>query len=372
MTTQAQIVAKSPTDRGKTQDQEDTTAHVSPRSKELVIGIVGYAGAGCSTVAKKLRDFLHESGYEVHYIKLSKLIEARADPGQVPAVEDGVDEGKQKLERACRLQDIGDALRKKHGNYAIASLSTKSIIETRGQVERGQSKLAFILDCIKHNEEVTLLRRVYDQSFRLIAVHCQRTERESRLIGDYRSMAKYKGAEKEKVLEYMNRDEEDKKRLFGQHVRDAFYLADYFLDNNRKTTDAVRLNSDIERFIDLLLGRNLIRPDLHEVGMYHAHTAALKSACLSRQVGAALEVHGKIVATGTNEVPKFGGGVYGSGERPDNRCFAWDWKSDGVTFKGCHNTRRKRLLRENIVAWLADNFSAQLGHGLIMAHPNSY
>ncbi len=59
--------------------------------------------------------------------------------------------------------------------------------------------------------------------------------------------------------------------------------------------------------------------------MHHAHSAQLRSACLSRQVGAALvDSNGNIIATGTNEVPKAGGGVYGTafdGEiSADNRC----------------------------------------------------
>ncbi len=46
--------------------------------------------------------------------------------------------------------------------------------------------------------------------------------------------------------------------------------------------------------------------------MHDAYSAGLRSACLSRQVGAALmDDEGNIIATGTNEVPKAGGGVYG-------------------------------------------------------------
>lgn len=46
--------------------------------------------------------------------------------------------------------------------------------------------------------------------------------------------------------------------------------------------------------------------------MHHAHSARVRSACLSRQVGAALVgADGTVVSTGTNEVPRAGGGVYG-------------------------------------------------------------
>ncbi len=46
--------------------------------------------------------------------------------------------------------------------------------------------------------------------------------------------------------------------------------------------------------------------------MYHAYGARMRSACLSRQVGAALmDKKGNVLSTGTNEVPRAGGGVYG-------------------------------------------------------------
>ena len=64
--------------------------------------------------------------------------------------------------------------------------------------------------------------------------------------------------------------------------------------------------------------------------MFHAHGARMRSSCLSRQVGAALlDRGGNLLATGTNEVPRAGGGVYGgvfdgySDVDPnDHRCFS--------------------------------------------------
>lgn len=43
--------------------------------------------------------------------------------------------------------------------------------------------------------------------------------------------------------------------------------------------------------------------------MYSAYAASLQSACLSRQVGAALlDDEGNLLAVGKNDVPKSGGG----------------------------------------------------------------
>lgn len=343
---------------------------LSPTSHELVVGVVGYAGAGCSAAARRLEALLSLKDYNVHIIKLSSLIERQFDEGRVPPLVDGgARRGISKLKRACALQDLGDELRATYGARAVAALAVREIKKIRGPATPGEQKIAFVLDSLKHADEVDLLRRVYDLSFRLIAVHCERTERENRLIGDGRSVAKYSGADKVDVIGYMERDEKDKARAHGQQVRDAFYRADFFIDNNAKSHDGENLTDDLDRFINLLLGAGLVRPTKGERAMYHAHAAALQSSCLSRQVGAALTTEdGTLVSTGTNDVPKFGGGVYDEASEPDCRCFAWEWSDGQIKFSGCHNDRKKNALRKDISRWLAEQLSDDLAFA---AHPKS-
>lgn len=95
--------------------------------------------------------------------------------------------------------------------------------------------------------------------------------------------------------------------------------------------------------------------------MYHAHTAALQSSCLSRQVGAALiHTDGTVVSTGTNDVPKYGGGVYDEDTNPDYRCSKWEWTDGVINFRGCHNQRKKNELKSEIAKWLADEFVTEV------------
>jgi deoxycytidylate deaminase len=341
--------------------------NVSPLSKELVVGLVGYAGAGCTTAAKRLHIILHEAGYTVHRIKMSELIRSFWHKEAIPDLEDGPGEGASKLARATRLQDLGDQLRSVSGGHALSSLAIGKILELRGVLAAGENKIAYIIESLKHRDEVDLLRRVYDQSFRLLAVHCDRPTRESRLIGDQLSSAKYAGVSSSAVRDFMDRDEKDSTYNLGQQVRDAFYLADYFIDNNTHSANGANITSDAKRFAHLVLGTGLIRPTSDERAMYHAHAAALQSSCLSRQVGAALvSSDGRILSTGTNDVPRFGGGVYSEGDKPDHRCHAWVWDPQNQKFTGCHNDRRKEGLRHDIGAWIAATFSEKLAE---LAHP---
>ncbi|KTS08061.1 hypothetical protein SB2_17810 [Methylobacterium radiotolerans] len=342
------------------------SADVSPRSKELVIGVVGFAGAGCSTAVKRLRNLLHTANYDVKVVKLSTLIANRYGNELIPMVSDDENEGRSKFARVTALQNLGDRLRKDFGHHAVASLAVREILRLREDAPVGERKIAILLDSIKHSEEVMLLRRVYDQSFRLVAVHCEHANREARLIGDLTSSRKYNGVAPADVLAYMERDEKDRDREHGQQVRDAFYLADFFIDNNANSSGGEHLNDDLIRFRDLLLGTGLVRPNVHERAIFHAHAAAMQSACLSRQVGAALVKDGTVVATGTNDPPRFGGGVYEEDHRPEGRCFAWEWRNGELTFCGCHNQRKKIALREDIAKWMAKRLSPGLAAAI---HP---
>lgn len=340
---------------------------ISELSRELVIGLVGYVGAGCSTAAGRIELLLDDAGYTVHRVKLSELIKAAAKVDGADPISVGLKQGTESFARSEALQNAGDFLRKRHGHHAVAALAIREVMARRGVVEPGERKIAFLLDSLKHPDEVKLLRRVYDQSFRLVAVHCERTRRERRLIGDKRSVAKFKGVPDRDVRKFMDRDEEDAHHKYGQQVRDAFHIADFFLDNNTDSVGGESLTGDIERFVNLLLGTGLVRPTRGERAMYHAYAAALQSSCLSRQVGAALIApDGTVLSTGTNDVPRFGGGVYDEESSPDHRCFVWQWNQNGVQFIGCHNQRKKKKLREDIADWFGENFSDKLA---LIAHP---
>jgi len=75
--------------------------------------------------------------------------------------------------------------------------------------------------------------------------------------------------------------------------------------------DKVLAEQTIDRFVRAFFGDTKSSPNKDEYGLYVASAAALRSADLSRQVGAAIfSSLGEIVALGCNEVPKAGGGTY--------------------------------------------------------------
>jgi deoxycytidylate deaminase len=122
-----------------------------------------------------------------------------------------------------------------------------------------------------------------------------------------------------KVAESLiTRDEADLSKPFGQAMRSTFPRADVFIDGTSRSN----ITRGIGRFIDLLFNKPFETPTCDEVGMNFAHAAALRSADLSRQVGAVIMSQaGEVLAVGCNETPKPAGGHYWGGDPNDARDF---------------------------------------------------
>lgn len=331
-------------------DKKSSRHDLALSSSELVVGLVGHAGSGCTAISTALYAALHASGYKVHQVKLSKFIEENLTDNPLPKFRQTPEyKGIDQLERAKILQDGGDKLRENQ-EYILASLAIQEIMKLRGDAPVGTNKIAYILDSLKNVSEVQLLRDVYGSTFRLVAVHCDYDRRFQRLYGKIGTEAKFAGAQEAEVVEFMLRDEMDRSKN-GQQVREVFHLADYFVDDNKDEKINVENNANLKRFCEILLGAGFHRPTVEETAMYTAFSAALRSSCLSRQVGATLaSENGQIIAIGSNDVPRYAGGTYLEGSTPDHRCAIWEWSSsDGkIKFSGCHNSRHKNLIAEEI------------------------
>ena len=208
--------------------------------------------------------------------------------------------------------DAGDLLRERARQDALAMLAVNAMRAAR-EAEFGKPRespangVAFILDSLKHHAEVEALRRLYGPAFIAVGVYTpyerrlaavQKRLRESAMHGspdDYRHEA-------ERLID---NDFDEQNKSSGQHVSDAFALADVVVYAAGDET------SSVSRFIKLLFGDWTNTPTRDEVGMTHAQIAAYQSSSMARQVGAAIcRVDGSVVSTGTNDVPKYGGGIF--------------------------------------------------------------
>jgi deoxycytidylate deaminase len=321
-------------------------------SLELVIAFVGPVGSGVSTVCHQIIDTLTERfDYDTHYIKVSDLIRRHS-------VEVHVDlpDHLEANERVDRYQDAGNKLRSLRSTY-LADRAIEEINAYRRDNEgvklqvnapdiAVQRRTAYLIDSLKNPDEVRRFRQIYGDLFWLVTVFAPDEVRERRLIAnDYDENA---------VRYIMNRDEEEGTRT-GQQVSKTAHLADYFVRNNTDIKENVRPSTD--RFLDSIFGTKLYTPTKDETGMMKAASAALRSACMSRQVGASIySEQGELIGVGCNDVPKSGGGLYSSDMNPDEdkRCYHWGGKI-------CHNDHRKQKLANSITNKILDGDGNDFG-----------
>lgn len=288
-------------------------------SSELIIGLACAVGTNIKTVIDLIEAQLKKFGYSSKTIKISKeLIE--------PSISDEIPEFASSYDRVTRLMDQGNELRKQSsGPYnMLASGVAHCINQIRqensmsiNQEDAAQiqiPKMAFIVDSLKHPDEVDKLREIYPIGFYMFVIN-ESEECRIKYLTDEKNMGK---ADAEKLI---LRDMEEKVP-FGQHTRAVFELADFHLSANiyhdgkgsiGKREEILKLQ--INRILKLIFGHPFITPTFDEYAMFMAYSSGLRSADLSRQVGAVIAKNHDIVATGSNDVACFGGGQYW----PDSR-----------------------------------------------------
>ncbi|WP_322001454.1 anti-phage dCTP deaminase [Marinobacter alexandrii] len=294
-------------------------------SPELMIGIVGPAGVDRSKICGAVGAELSHYGYTTKTIKLSSLIQ------QIPNFSDSVVDGMDEADRIGRLMDAGNNLRKlsKHGD-ALAILAISEIVQVRAALNKAdhrpedspREKTAYILDSLKHPEEISTLRAAYGQGFILISSYSSRDNRVSNLakrISKSRHQPQGTSSARASAETLINRDEKEENEKYGQNVQSCFPKADFFINLDSPRDD---IKSQLERYFEVVFDNPFITPSKDEWGMFHAEAAAWRSADLARQVGSAVcSDDGALLAVGCNEVPKANGGLYWEGDIPDGRDF---------------------------------------------------
>ena len=286
---------------------------------ELIIGLVGPAGVRLRDVSKSVIDYLKVFGYTAEIIRVSELFENyhRFDKNKIVGGEG---------ERILYCQEVALDFRRELEDGAAPALAAiteirKSRATLFGNPDRPRSAHAYILDQMKHPREVELLRQIYGSAFILLAGHAPKTNR-------IRSLAKriapnvtksndahYVGLAGE-IIEVDENQAVDPD--FGQNTRDTYPLADFFIDLTNEGGEGA-----VTRFVNLLFGHPFETPYQREFAMHQSWSASLRSSDYNRQVGAVIVKHEyepsdssltlrdlSIVATGMNEIPRAGGGLY--------------------------------------------------------------
>ncbi len=261
---------------------------------ELVFALVAPVGTDLDQFQGCLEALLRQFGYGLNPVRLSQLavsIIPSPEPPQEPYVD-----------RLNRLMDVGNKARLQHGGDILGLAAAAEISSERPKNGQGnrepRGRTAYLLRSLKHPGEVQALRRVYGAGFYLVGVVAPESQRKEFLKSR-------KGCSDEEIAHLLERDEHEEHE-YGQQTRETFHLADVFVPLGDEKA--------LRRFLDVVFGCPTKTPTADEYAMFMAFAAALRSADLSRQVGAVITTeHGDLVALGANDVPKPHGGLYWPG-----------------------------------------------------------
>ena len=297
---------------------------------ELIIGFCGPIGTDIHFVADRFISVMeNDYNYRVIKITLSELIKQYSEDFKADELRDTEFEYYQKSINA------GNSLRDKYDLSVLAELAINEIAVDRET--RKNDRVCYIIDSIKHKEELELFKLVYNDLFYFVGVFSHLENRINYLED--------KGLKRDEIYTLIDRDSGEEIQ-FGQKVTDTFIESDFFIRIDKSSHTSI--DPKIKRFLNLVFCNEIITPTKHENAMYLAAAAAGNSACLSRQVGACLtDAKGNVLSVGWNDVPKFGGGVYQYSEidpvgQNDNRCMNL---SSGV----CFNDMEKSIIRNDLI-----------------------
>ena len=272
---------------------------------ELVLALVYPLGTEKDGLEEVLRQHLIKFGYDTHPIRLTRVFpdlfkllgrkwDVPAGPAELARYK--IEAGNQ-IRRMTHCQDtLARVAAGLIHNSRAEKADKKKKGDRREEWRRPLPRTAHIIFSLKRPEEVATLRRIYGNGFFLMGLSSSKEHRDEYF--------KRKGIAESEQAALVDQDA-DEVEAYGQQTRKTFHLADVFF-----TTENVQ--NELPRFLDAVFGCPTITPTLEEQAMFMAYAASLRSADLSRQVGAAIiDDAGDLISVGYNDAPKFGGGLYG-------------------------------------------------------------
>ena len=235
----------------------------------VIIGVAGTLCSGKGTVAQ----YLKEKDFEI--ISLSDILREEARLNNIELTREN-------------LQNLGNTIREKHGNGALAILA----------LEKLKAKDKIVIESIRNLGEVEELRK--NKNFHLIGIDAPREIRVERLLKRYNeSERKEDPLTREQIIRKMDIDEGKNQTSSGQQTLECLKSADFFIHND-KGLDF--LKSEIYHFLRKLEFKE--RPSWDEYFMNIAHVVKERATCSTRKVGAVMVKDKRIIATGYNGTPR--------------------------------------------------------------------
>jgi deoxycytidylate deaminase len=283
--------------------------HDSVTNRELFIALIAPLGVDLTAVSIALSRSLNTVSYKSNVIRLTDSLVTETPNGE------GL------FEKYSRLIKAGNDLRASLVPDVFSYLAVQAIVRNRSEKnESVEDRRVTVVRQLKRTEEVDLLKSVYGNNIIFLSCFAPRSVRVKYFADKFSSedRSKSRTLNEARALELISKDEHEADDPNGQRLLETYARGDFVIDCSTLQS----LKGTMDRFVEAFFGYPFISPSKDEYGAFMAHSASLRSADLSRQVGAAIfQKSGEIVALGCNEVPKFGGGTYWTDDPNDARDF---------------------------------------------------
>jgi len=195
----------------------------------------------------------------------------------------GVDEFKPDNAQ-CIMQDISKIIKKEQGN---------------------SSAKIFVIDCIRNPYEAIYLRNEF-ANFYLISVYADKNIRFKKFKARCRKLDVSKQINALKKADHRDSGKDirtDEERLYKQNINKCVQISDIAISITNEEVNARQLYEKFIRYLPLILCPGCTKPTKDEMFMNLAYAMAVKSNCISRQVGAVIVgKDGYIIGAGYNDV----------------------------------------------------------------------
>ena len=292
--------------RKKCVQSDPTTNAIASRRKNLVIGLTGPIGSGCSEMAKQL--VTCDNNFKLFKISDDIKLELEPDKSKWQELKKDADwRAKQQLRGNFRRKQTED----RNCRYWV-----DKILKRIDEANIDDAPL--VIDGIRNYRELEEFRREF-YNFFLVAVCAEQNERWERIREKEYSVQGF-----DNFLQFNRDDLKDRGdgHPWGQTVQKCVNQADYVFFNNEQLLTPIKvgqpapsssriqalLTKEIKKFLPPMEGtKNSYGPSPHELQMASAYALSDASSCQKRHVGAVITINRNgrelPVSMGYNENP---------------------------------------------------------------------
>jgi len=262
---------------------------------QIVLGLTGPFGAGCTTIADYLVEYENWRKYS-----LSDVMRNIA-----PSLIGDVDSEKlNNPEHRKYQQDIGNKIRAKELFSIPQALVEKIQVDEDG--DKSLYGRDIVIDSIRNPSEMNYLRGIFPRFF-VMAVFAPWVARWERIKNIY-------GERQGDFLRDDAQDSGEAEPTFGQKVQLCVDRSDILISNERQFDEPCireELQTNVDSYVGLMKKPGAGGPHQWELNMGQAYQASLMSTCCKRKVGAIVAreestkegARSHVIACGYNEVP---------------------------------------------------------------------